>query len=200
MRVPRTFVRTAVAGGLAALVALPLPASLALAKGESAGLIRLEAPIPRDAEPGSTLTVEFTASMIDGQGRALPIQGSPIVLKLVGPDGSATEALASPTGAAGSYTATIRVPGSGITSAIFGLRGTAQLADGTSSLQDLPFDVDGLLLTTTAHPAQPAATETPSQAAQVDARLPMAGLLVLLFGAAGLTLAAIGRRRSLKSA
>jgi hypothetical protein len=202
MRPPTRSIRIAVAGGLTALVALLLSSSLALAKGESAGLITLEAPIPRDAEPGSTLTVAFTASIIDGQGQPAPIHGAPIVLKLIGPDGTTTEALATPGSSAGLYTASIKVPASGITSAIFGLRGSSVMADGTSSLQDLPFDFDGLLFTTAAHPA-PAVAASPAAAATTsgpDLRFPIAVSLGLLIGLAGLTLALVGRRRSVRSA
>jgi hypothetical protein len=194
MRAPSTVFRPAVAGAFAALFALMLTASLAFAKGEGAGIITLAAPIPRDAEPGSTLTVDFTATITDAAGTRTALRGSPFVLKLVGPDGATTEALASELGTAGSYRASIVVPASGITSAIFGLRGSAVMPDGTSSIQDIPFDVDGLLFTTTAHQAPaPAAASSPPPSS-VEPAWPVVGLLGVLLGVAGLTLAVVGRR------
>jgi hypothetical protein len=179
-----------------------LSTSLAAAKGESAGIVRLAAPIPRDAEPGSTLTVEFTATITDPQGQPVPIEGSPIVLKLIGLDGTTTEALAAERSTPGSYTATITVPASGITSAIFGLRGSAVMPDGTSSLQDLPFDVDGLLFTTTAHPAAPAANApTAATAAPAPDLRPSIAVGLVAVAIAALAIALIlGRRRSFRSA
>jgi hypothetical protein len=197
VRESNSVLRSTVVGAVIALAAVVLSATLALAKGESGGLIRLAAPIPRDAEPGSTLTVDFTASMTDAGGASVPFRGSPFVLKLVGPDGATTEALATERGTPGSYRVAIEVPAGGITSAMFGLQGTAIYADGTTSLQDIPFEVDGLLFTTTAHPA-PAAppASTPSPPGSPDAPLPIAGILALVLGATGLALALLGRRRA----
>jgi hypothetical protein len=199
VRAPTTTIRT-VAGTAATLIVLTMTATVVLAKGEAAGLIRLAAPIPRDAEPGSTLTVDFTATMTDAQGGASPLRGSPVVLRLTGPDGTSTEALAAERGTPGSYRVTIEVPAGGITSAIFGLQGSAIYADGTTSLQDVPFDVDGLLFTTTAHPAAAPPATTAPPPTSTDAPLPIAGILGVVFGAIGLTLAVIGRRRTLRSA
>jgi hypothetical protein len=206
MRAPGTLIRTMAAGVLAALVGLALSASLALAKGESAGLITLAAPIPRDAEPRSTLTVEFTATMTDAQGNATPLRGSPVVLRLIGPDGTSTEALAAERGTPGSYRLTIEVPASGIDAAIFGLRGSSVAADGTSTLQDIPFDVNGLLFTTAAHPApaapaaNPGSTTTTPPASTEPPLLP-AAILGLVLGAMALVLVLlVDRRRSLRSA
>jgi hypothetical protein len=86
------------------------------------------------------------------------------------------------------------VPASGITSAVFGLRGSAVLSDGTSSIQDIPFDVDGLLFTTTAHPAPAPAAAAPPPPSTIEHGWPVVGLLGVLLGVAGLTLALVGRR------
>ena len=187
----------------AAVAVLLLSTGLAFAKGESAGTIALATPIPRDAEPGSILTVDFTATVTDATGSPMPMRGSPIVLKLTGPDRSTTEALATERGTPGSYRATIRVPASGITTAIFGLRGSAVLADGTSSLQDLPFDVDGLLFTTTAHPAPaaPAASAaSPAATPGTDLRPAIFACLAALAGVGGSLALVVSRRRRLRSA
>jgi hypothetical protein len=188
----------AAAIALSAFLALLLPLTAFAKEG---GLVRLSAPIPRDAQPGSTLSVTFTVTVPDENGGMVPFGGSPMVLKLIGPDGAATEGLGVERGTRGTYTAEIKVPASGIESAVFGIRGTSTMADGTTAIEDLPFDVDGLLFTTAPHPAAPPAAVAPSpQPVAADARTPIAGILGVLFGVAGLTLAVLGRRRSLRSA
>jgi len=196
MRAPRIAILVA-----AVVVALAVAAPFALAKGESGGLVTLAAPIPRDAEPGSSLTVTFKVTVPDENGHPRPVTGSPIVLKLTGPDGTTTEGMGFERGTPGTYVANIRVPSSGIQSAIFGMRGTGTMADGTSSIMDIPFDVDGLLFTTTAHPA-PASPAAPasSGAAAPDLAAPVLAGLALILAAVGLTLAFVGRRRTLRSA
>ena len=193
MRAPTTANRTVGAVAVAALLALLLPLT-ALAK--EGGLVTLAAPIPRDAEPGSSLTVTFSVTVPDENGRMVPVTGSPMVLKLVGPDGTTTEALGAERGTPGTYTATIRVPSSGISSAVFGIRGTGTAADGTTSIQDLAFDVDGLLFTTATHPAGSASSSTSatSTASGPDLRPAAAAGLALVVVAAGI-IALIGRRR-----
>jgi carbohydrate-binding DOMON domain-containing protein len=129
-------------------------------------------------------------------GHMVPVTGSPMVLKLIGPDGTTTEGLGAEHGTPGTYTATIRVPSSGISSAVFGIRGTGTAANGTTSIEDLAFDVDGLLFTTTPHVARSTTSSTsgttttaapdfgPAAAAGVALAIVAAGVIVL-----------IGRRR-----
>jgi hypothetical protein len=201
MRALTTFIRTAGAVAVAALLALLLPFT-ALAK--EGGLVRLAAPIPRDAEPGSSITVTFSVTVPDENGRMVPVTGSPMVLKLIGPDGTTTEALGAERGTPGTYTAAIRVPASGIASATFGIRGTGVAADGTTSIQDLAFDVDGLLFTTTANPAPAADAGTggsaPTTSAAPNHGLAIAGALALTAVVGVGTALVLGRRRSLRSA
>ena len=199
MRAPTSTVRTLVLGTIAALLAAFSLVGVAFAK--EGGIVTLTAPIPRDAEPGSTLTVEFKA-MFPGSNGMTPVQGSPMVLKLIGPDGATTEAMGAEHGTPGTYVAVIKVPASGIKSAEFGLRGTGTLPDGTTRIEDIGFDVDGLLFTTTARPAAPAdagAAAASSSAGAADVRPAIvAGLAAV--AAVGVGLALIGRRRSLRSA
>jgi hypothetical protein len=201
MRAPSPAVRALRAGAIGTILALLLPLT-ALAK--EGGLVTLAAPIPRDAEPGSSLTVTFTVTVPDQTGHMVPFFGSPMVLKLIGPDGTTTEAMGAERGTPGTYTATIRVPSSGISSAIFGIRGTGVAADETTSVQDLAFDVDGLLFTTTAHPA-PAANAGTRDATGTTSTVPdyrtpiVAGLLAVAVAGLGAAVL-IGRRRTLRSA
>ena len=157
MRAPTAVIRTVGAVAVAALLALLLPL---VAFAKEGGLVTLAAPIPRDAEPGSSLTVTFTVTIPDESGHMVPFAGSPMVLKLVGPDGTTTEAMGAERGTPGTYTATIRVPSSGISTAVFGIRGTGVAANGTTSIEDLAFDVNGLLFTTAGHPAPGADAST----------------------------------------
>jgi hypothetical protein len=128
MRAPSITTRAVAIGAIVALIAVLSSAALALAKGEGDGLVTLAAPIPRDADPGSTLTVTFTVTVPDENGHAVPFSGSPMVLKLQGPDGTTTEAMGAERGTPGTYTALIRVPAGGIESAVFGVRGTRRTA------------------------------------------------------------------------
>ena len=193
MRAPTAVIRKVGAVAAAVLLALLLPLT-ALAK--EGGLVTLAAPIPRDAEPGSSLTVTFTVTVPAENGHMVPVTGSPMVLKLVGPDGTTTEGLGAERGTPGTYTATIRVPSSGISSAVFGIRGTGVAADGTTLVEDLAFDVDGLLFTASAGPRRERHVvderDDNSRCARLRARGP-AGLALVIV-ATGITLL-IGRRR-----
>ena len=201
MRAPTTVVRTVGAVAIGALLALLLPLS-ALAK--EGGLVTLAAPIPRDAEPGSSLTVTFSVTVPDENGHMVPVTGSPMVLKLIGPDGTTTEGMGAERGTPGTYTAFIKVPASGIQSATFGIRGTGTAADGTTSIEDLAFDVDGLLFTTTAHPAPAAEAGTSGAASAASSSgvdlWPAAGGALAALAVLALALAIVlGRRRALRS-
>ena len=189
--------RIAAAAGVA-LVAVLASATMALAK--EGGIVTLAAPIPLDAEPGSTITVAFTATILTEDGPR-PVQGSPMVLRLTGPEGATTEAMATEVGRPGSYAVEIVVPAGGVDRADFGLRGTMTSEDGSSMVEDIPFDVDGVLFalhpdTALTTPAAPAPNAPPPP----DLR---AALLVLVVGVVGLVAAGLlvmGRRRTLGSA
>ena len=136
---------------LAALTALLLGASMVLAK--EGATVALTDPIPRDADPGSTITVEFTV-MVPGENGPTPMIGSPVFVRLVAPDGSTTESFGTEeTGRPGTYRADVAVPAGGIASAEFGLRGRVTYADGRSERSDLIFIVQGQLYTTGTAPA-----------------------------------------------
>lgn len=197
--------RTAAIGSLLAAAALVASASLVLAK--EGGIVTLAKPIPLDAEPGSTITVEFDAMVLTEDGPR-PIEGSSMVVRLTGPDGAVTEALATQRGRPGTYVAQVEVPAGGVDRADFGLRGTAVGADGSSMVEDIPFAVDGVLFALrpdtvdVAAADPPAATEPePSPSSAPDAPVGLLALIVGL-GVAGLAAAGlfvVGRRRTLRS-
>ena len=195
--------RSLIAGSVAALIVTVASAGLALAK--EGGIVTLAAPIPRDADPGSTLTVEFIVTGL-GDADSRPLSGWPIVLRLTAPDGSFVEALGVERGASGTYVASIEVPAGGIDSADFAVQGISILADGSTERSDMPLAVDGLLFTTAANPVPvpaappadpPAATPTPPGGHGLT-------LLAVAFAVASLIAAGLlfvsGRRRSLRSA
>jgi hypothetical protein len=199
MRSPRTITRLLAMSTVVAVMVVLSSAALALAK--KGGLVALAAPIPRDAEPGSSLTVTFSVT-VPGESGATALTGSPVVLTLVGPDGTKTEALGSERGTPGTYVAVIKVPASGIQSAYFGLRGTMTKPDGTTATEDLGFDVDGLLFTTVAHPAAAPLSDSGTTTAPppADYRLAIVGLLAALAGAIAVGAVVVaGRRGSLRS-
>ena len=190
-----------------ALSAVLLSAAAVLAKGEG-GIITLAAPIPSDAEPGSTLTVEFAAFFVAENGH-IPLAGSPMVLQLIGNDGTTTEAGAVQTAKIGTYRVTIEVPASGIDRALFALRGSSTGPDGSTEPFDIPFDVDGVLFAMS-HPntapvadppeAPPVNPTTTSSGPAADARPALVVGLALIVGFAAVgSVAFLGRRRSLRT-
>ena len=198
----RTAARSAVVGSILGALALLSSGGLVLAK--EGGLVTLAAPIPRDADPGTTLTVEFTVTGV-GDADSRPVSGWPIVLRLTAPDGSFNEALGVERGATGTYVATIEVPAGGIASADFAVQGVSTLADGTTERSDWPLAVDGLLLTTTANPAPAPISGPPADpraaAAAPDSGPAILGAAVALGGVVAVGLLYVtGRRRSLRSA
>jgi hypothetical protein len=197
----RTAARTAIIAIVAASPGLLTFAGLVLAKGE--GIVTLAAPIPRDADPGSTLTVVFTVTGL-GDADSRPVSGWPVVLRLTAPDGSYNESLGVERGASGTYVATIDVPAGGIASADFAVQGISTFADGSTVRSDMPLAVDGVLMTTTANPA-PAPAAPPADPAAAapapDFGLALVGAVIAVGGGiiAGL-LYLSGRRGSLRSA
>src|SRR5215211_3068660 len=82
--------RFAIVLAVGALLALVGGTGTALAKGQEGMAVALTEPIPRDAQPGTTLTVEFTATIETETGPS-PVIGSPIFVRLIAPDGTTSE-------------------------------------------------------------------------------------------------------------
>jgi len=169
------------AGG--ALLALFSGAGTALAKGQEGMAVALTQPIPRDAQPGTIVTVEFEATVATETGPS-PVIGSPVFVRLIAPDGTTSEGFGTELrGKPGVYQADVVVPAGGIKSAEFGLRGTAYI-DGKASRSDEMFEIHGWLFTTTGV----AAGSGSSTATALPADLPV--MIAIVLGA-GLLAAAI---------
>jgi hypothetical protein len=169
------------AGG--ALLALFSGAGTALAKGQEGMAVALTQPIPRDAQPGTIVTVEFEATVATETGPS-PVIGSPVFVRLIAPDGTTSEGFGTELrGKPGVYQADVVVPAGGIKSAEFGLRGTAYI-DGKPSRSDEMFEIHGWLFTTTGV----AAGSGSSTANALPADLPV--MIAIVLGA-GLLAAAI---------
>jgi len=183
-------IRSTLIASLAAVVAVSLLAGAALAKEGAA--VTLAQPISRDAPPGSTLEVTFTVT-IDTDTGPSPVYGSPVFVRLIAPDGTATEGFGTEKAqASGTYTAEVVVPAGGIKSAEFGMRGESIDANGNAARSDELFEVHGWLFTTTGVAAEGAVAAGSSSSGGVDARLAVLVGLVALVVAVGL---GIGRRR-----
>jgi len=113
------------------------------------GEARLDAPIPLETDPGSTVTVGWVAIASDGDNE-LPISGSPLFLRLISPSGTAVEAggIERPAGS-GHYVATLVVPAGGIARYEIGLQGNA-CTDGKCVRSDLMLAISGV---PSGHPA-----------------------------------------------
>jgi hypothetical protein len=72
---------------LVAIAAVGVMAGTVLAKEGAA--VSLAQPIPRDAEPGTTISVTFTVTVETATGSS-PVYGSPVFVRLIAPDGTST--------------------------------------------------------------------------------------------------------------
>ena len=177
---------------------------------------RLEAPISFDSPPGAELQVAVLVTLPDG-GENHPVDGSPIALRLYGPDGDSTEAPGITGSAPGRYVMRIEVPAGGARRLEVFLRGSSDLpimltedpftfkpmGNGTAQLWPAPVAAAPRAPVAVATPAtrpapqpqpQPVATPAPPAEAApwLVPLLAVAGLAVLALG----VVAAFGRSRS----
>ena len=190
-----TRARSSLVASLLAVAAVLAMTGAVLAKGpDAAGSVTLAQPIPRDAAPGSTISVTFTATVDTGTG-SFPVYGSPMFVRLIAPDGTMSEADGGEqVPGSGTYTADVVVPAGGINSAEFGLRGFSQNSLGNSVRADEFFEVNGWLFTTTGVAAGSAAVGGSSGAVGIDGRI---AILVGLVAIAAVGFA-IGLRRGMR--
>jgi len=115
MRSPRAALALALLAAAALATALP-------AEGKEGVVATLTTAIPRGAPEGARLTVGWTLTAVDEQGRRQPFGASELYVRLRSPDGGATET-GWARGQTGSYLATVRVPRGGIGAVELGIRG-----------------------------------------------------------------------------
>ena len=190
-----TRARSSLIASLLAVAAVVALTGAALAKGVGmGGYVTLAQPIPRDAAPGSTISVTFTATVVTATGPS-PVYGSPMFVRLIAPDGMTSEGDGrEQVQGSGTYTADVVVPAGGINSAEFGLRGFSQDSLGNSVRADEYFEVHGWLFTTTGVAAGTAAAGGSSGAVGIDGRM---AILVGLVAIAAIGFV-IGLRRGMR--
>ena len=135
IRHPRPAVRPAAAAVVALAMLLALFA--APAAGKEGLEATLDAPIAFDSPPGEILLVGATVvALDDATGEWVPVIGTPVYLRLTGPDGDWTRAAAEGTRIDGYYRFHIAVPAGGPRQLEMGVHGSNQ--DGP---MDLPMTV-----------------------------------------------------------
>ena len=117
-----------------AALAIALTASAAPAFAKEALDAQLLSPIARDTPGGTTLLLGVWLTMTDQTGTH-DIDGSPVYVRMTGPDGESTLALATQT-TSGHYAARITVPASGVAAVEVGMQGST----------DLPFNLVGFTI------------------------------------------------------
>ena len=114
--------RTAAVPAVVAALAIALTAFAAPVLAKEALDAQLEAPIARDTPGGTTLLVGVWLTMTDETGTH-DIDGSPVYVRMTGPDGGSTVARATQT-RPGHYAARITVPASGVKAVEVGMDGS----------------------------------------------------------------------------
>jgi hypothetical protein len=177
---------------LALVGAGPLAVTPTLAK--DGGEAQLDTPIPRDAEPGTTIDVGWSVFTVSGVERQA-LYGSPVYIRVVARDRTtSTEAMGaeSPSGS-GHYEASIEVPAGGIGEVVVGLVGEACDANGCHR-SDLIFPLTDDALVTGAAPTVP----TPAASTPIGTQLLPLVAIGMAFAVAGaLGALIVGRRRTL---
>lgn len=129
---PRRLVASAVAV-VALTIAIVVPV---LAKGGA--VVTFVGSFPRDAEPGTTVTLTWDLRVPDGEGGLHPWGGTPVGIRLDGPTGTATEAMGGAVaGVEGRYSADLLVPAGGIAAVEAFMRG-----DANGARSDLPVAIE----------------------------------------------------------
>ena len=181
-------------------------AAIASAKGEDA-VVTLDAPLPVDAPPGSTVRIAWSVDIATDSG-SLPFNAEGVFVRLAPASGEPVHITARQD-RPGHYVATVQVPAGGLGKVLFGLRGQACTADGACAPSDEYFRVGsetGGFAAPIARPAVPRAPVAQDPVAQAPVPpanavgagfdmtwLPVATLAVLGLVAVGLL--ALNRRR-----
>lgn len=122
----------------AAIVALGVLAQTAVAKGDLRAV--LVQPVPADATPGSTIAVDWKLQSKRGD-HFVPFGAGQIYFRLVGRDaGQASEAIVD---GAGTFSARVKVPPSGIERVETGIVGMRMKKGRTPTRSDYPITIVG---------------------------------------------------------
>jgi hypothetical protein len=177
---------------LAAMAALAVALPASAKEGAEA---KLDTALPRDAQPGSTIDVGWSVFAIEGD-QTVPITGSPVYVRLVGPRAaSVTEVMGKevPAGS-GHYTAAIQVPDGGIDKVFVAMRGESCTSAGCQrSYMIFPL-IDDPLVAGPA-PVAPSTAPAPTTVSIGSQLAPIVGLGVAIAVAGGLAALILGRRR-----
>jgi hypothetical protein len=111
--------------GLAGVAAYPRPAT-----AKEGVVARVLTPIPRDAQPGTKLTVVWTLSFVD-KGKRHPFGGGYVFIRLFAADGSRSRRVFAEPVDLGRYRARAGVPRGGVSRIVIGLMG--YVCDGDQS-------------------------------------------------------------------
>ncbi len=190
--------------GRAAATLLGISALLALAAtpvlAKNGAEIQLDTVVHRDAQPGSTIQIGWSAAQIVDDAR-YPLHG-PLVVELVGPKGAATEATGTETPAgSGHYVASVIVPDGGIWSVSVALKGEACYGDGTCQPADYAFPLtdDPMVSGQPVGFSRPASPTTAAPAADSVSTglLPLVAIGVACALGGGLAALVVARRRQI---
>ena len=179
---------------LAALIAsitilMLLAAPTAL--GKEGVSVNLVAPLPGDAQPGTTVPAVFTMEAISDD-IASPLARAKVFIRLYGPGGAVTEAAGVEQETPGLYRAMIEIPAGGVARGEFGVHGEARTASGKVVATDPVWVYDGVLVTAAGTTPTTGASEPAAATLSLDPRLALAAGLGLVAIVAG---AIVGRRR-----
>jgi hypothetical protein len=118
----------------ATLVAGLVVPSVAAKEGVVARVLK---PIPRDAEPGSAITVAWTLSYVE-EGKRHPFGGGGVFVRFIGPDGARSRRAYAANPEPGRFRATVRVPRGGVARVVIGIMGTVCDAERRPGCQPSP--------------------------------------------------------------
>lgn len=91
--------------------------------------VTLDAPIAMGTPGGTEIIVGLTVTVPDPEtGELHPVEGTPLQIRLVGPEGATTQGVATADGVPGHYTATIAIPEGGARDIEFGIGGSWDMA------------------------------------------------------------------------
>src|SRR4051794_41126712 len=123
------------------LLLVAAPAAL----GKEGVSVDLAAPLPGDAQPGTTVAALFTMSAISDDVVS-PLTKASVFIRLFGQNGAMTEAVGVEQKTPGVYKAMVEIPAGGVTDCWFGIHGQAKTPSGKVVATDPIWQYDGLVV------------------------------------------------------